>query len=758
MKKSLLTFLLWSLVCNPALAFEPFNIKDIRIEGLQRISAGTVFSYLPVKVNEIFDNKKSSQSIKALFKTGFFKDVALKREGDVLVVDVVERPSIAQIEISGNKDIDTEQLLEGLKNVGLAEGRVFNRSLLDKVEQELRRQYFSNGKYGVKLKTTVSPLERNRVAVFLKVSEGKIAKIREINLIGNKVFTDKELTKLFTLSTPTMFSSYSGNDQYSKQKLAADLEILRSHYLNRGYLNFKIKSTQVSISADKKFIFISINIDEGQQYRIKDLKLAGHLIVADELIKQFTVYPGEIFSQKSVAKTVNKISDRLGDEGYAFANVNTVPSIDKDNKEVSLTFFIDPGKRVYVRRINMSGNIKTSDEVLRREMRQMEGGWFSTKQVNRSKTRLDRLGYFEEVNLQTPVVPGTTDQVDVNYKVSERPSGNFLASVGYSQSGGVILSGSINQDNFLGTGKRVGISANNSDVNTGFSLSYHNPYYTVDGVSRGFALSSQKTDAVEANLADYITDVDQLSTTYGIPINESDRINFSLAYAQTDLTVIDMAFQPAVDFTTQFGNSFDTLTFGVGWSHDTRNKAIFATRGIFHRLSAEVALPGLDLEFYKLSYLQRRYIPLSKKLTLLMRGEIAYGNGYGDNETLPFFENFYAGGVKSVRGYRDNSLSDTAANGEPIGGKLKTVGAVEVLFPPPFAADSKAVRMSAFFDAGYVFPSVDSFSIKQLRGSVGLSLSWLSPVGPLLFSIATPVNDRANDDTQAFQFSLGGSF
>ncbi len=757
MNRALFTFLLWTLVCDLALAFEPFNIKDIRIDGLQRISAGTVFSYLPVKVNETFDNKRSSQSIKALFKTGFFKDVALKREGDVLVIEVIERPSIAQIEISGNKDIDTEQLLEGLKNVGLAEGRVFNRSLLDKVEQELRRQYFSNGKYGVKLKTSVSPLERNRVAVFLKVSEGKIAKIREINIIGNKVFKDKELTKLFTLSTPTFFSSYSGNDQYSKQKLGADLEVLRSHYLNRGYLNFKIKSTQVSISADKKFIFISINIEEGDQYRIKDLKLAGHLIVPDELIKQFTVSSGEIFSQKSIAKTVTRISDRLGDEGYAFANVNTVPSIDKENKEVSLTFFIDPGKRVYVRRINMSGNIKTSDEVLRREMRQMEGGWFSTRKVNRSKTRLDRLGYFEDVNLETPVVPGTTDQVDVNYKVTERPSGNFLASIGYSQSGGVILSGSINQDNFLGSGKRVGISANNSDINTGFSISYHNPYYTVDGVSRGFSLSSQETDASEANLADYITDVDQVSMTYGVPINENDRINFSLSYALTDLTVIDTSFQPAVAFTNQFGNTFDTLTFGMGWAHDTRNKAIFATSGILHSLSAEVALPGQDLEYYKLSYLQRRYIPLTKKLTLLMRGEIAYGNGYGKNDSLPFFENFYAGGVKSVRGYRDNSLGDKAG-GEPVGGNLKTVGAIELLFPPPFATDSKAVRMSAFFDAGYVFNGVDNFSIKQLRGSAGLSLSWLSPVGPLLFSLATPVNDRASDDTQSFQFSLGGSF
>lgn len=764
MKKFLVTLMLAGLACQSVFAFETFIIKDIRIDGLQRISAGTVFTYLPIKVNEPFDNKISSRSIKALFKTGFFKDVELKREGDVLVVQVVERPSIAKIDISGNKDVDSEQLLDGLKNIGLAEGRVFNRSLLDKVEQELRRQYFSNGKYGVKIKTSVSPLERNRVAVFLKISEGKIAKIREINIIGNKVFKAKELTKLFTLSTPTTFSTYTGNDQYSKQKLAADLEVLRSYYLNQGYLNFKLKSTQVSISADKKLIYITINIEEGQQYKIKELKLAGQLIVPNELVKQFTIYPGDIFSQKRVARTVSKLSDRLGDEGYAFANVNTVPDIDSKTQEVSLTFFIDPGKRVYVRRVNMSGNIKTSDNVLRREMRQMEGGWFSTKKVNRSKIRLDRLGFFEEVNLETPVVPGTTDQVDVNYKVSERPSGNFLASVGYSQSGGIILSGSINQDNFLGSGKRVGISANNSDVNTGFSLSYHNPYYSVDGVSRGFSLSSQKTNAAAANLANYLTDVDQLSTTYGVPINENDRINFSLSYANTNLTVIDQAFDPATTFTDQFGTSFYSLTFGVGWSHDTRNRAIFPTRGILHNLSAEVALPGLDLEFYKLSYKQRRYIPLSKKLTLLMRGEIAYGNGYGKNESLPFFENFYAGGVRSVRGYRDNSLgpkfrrpNNVGDIGRSIGGNLKTVGAFELLFPPPFAEGSKGVRMSVFFDAGYVFDGVESFDIGTLRGSTGLSLSWFSPVGPLIFSYAIPVNDRNEDEIRNFQFSLGGT-
>jgi len=751
--KRLGIFLLAALVWNTAFAFESFKIKDIRIDGLQRISSGTVFTYLLVKVDEVFDNARSEQSIKALFRTGFFKDVELKREGNILVVEVIERPSIASIDISGNKDIDTDALMAGLKNVGLAEGRVFNRSLMDKVAQELRRQYFSNGKYGVKIETSVSPLERNRVAVALKVSEGKVAKIREINLIGNKVFKTKDLIKLFSLSTPTAFSFYTDSDQYSKQKLAADLETLRTFYLNKGYLNFKIKSTQVSISPDKKRVFITINISEGGQYRIKDISLAGRLIVPQALIKEFLISKGEVYSQKKVARTVKKLSSRLGDEGYAFANINTVPKVDKKTRQVSLTFFIDPGKRVYVRRINMSGNIKTSDEVLRREMRQIEGGWFSNKKVKRSKTRLDRLGYFESVNIETPAVPGTSDQVDINYTVKERPSGNFLASVGYSQTGGIVLSGSVNQDNFLGTGKRVGVSVNNSDINSGFNLSFLNPYYTLHGVSRGFSISSQRTDAAEANLANYLTDVDEISMTYGVPINESDRINLSIAYAVTALKSTTNSSQEVIDF----AGTFDTLTLGVSWLHDTRNKAIFATSGTVHRLAAEIALPGVDLEYYKLNYQQKRYIPLSKRLTLVMKGEIGYGDAYGDTVSLPFYKNYFAGGVRTVRGFRDNSLGPLDSNGLAIGGSLKTTASAELIFPFPFAEDSSGFRMGIFFDVGNVFNGVDSFSVKQLRGSVGVSAFWLSPVGPLVFSFASPINDKPADRTQVFQFTLGGS-
>ena len=744
--------LLMCLLSGSAHAFESFVVKDIRLDGLHRISAGTVFSYLPVKVNESFDNNLAVKAIKALFKTGFFKDIELKREGDVLVVEVHERPSIAEVKISGNKDLDSEELLGGLKNIGLAEGRVFKRSLLEKVEQELRRQYFSSGKYGVKVKSSVSPLERNRVAVHITISEGKVAKIREINIIGNKVFKTGTLIDLMTLSTPTAFSFYTGNDQYSKQKLSADIEIIRSHYLDRGYLNFKIKSTQVSISADKKLVFITLNIDEGAQYKIKELKLAGRLIVADELVKQFTIYPGQIYSQKRVSKTTSKLSQRLGDEGYAFANVNSVPSVDEVNKEVTLTFFIDPGKRVYVRRINMTGNTKTSDVVLRREMRQMEGGWFSTKKVNRSKTRLDRLGFFEEVSLQTPAVPGTNDQIDVNYTVKERPSGNFLASVGYSQSGGVILSGSVNQNTFLGTGKRVGVGVNTSDVNTGFNVSYHNPYYTEDGVSRGFSISSQETDAGQANLSDYVTDETRATVTYGIPLNENDRVNASLSYVSTDLTVNDTTVSDQI---IALEGVFDTLSIGVGWSRDTRNRAVFATRGVVHSLAAEIAIPGGDLQYYKISYNQRRYIPLTKSLTLLMRGDIGYGDAYGDTDSLPFYENYYAGGIRSVRGFRDNSLGPKDSEGDTLGGSLKTIATLELLFPPPFVDDAESVRFSLFFDAGNVFSGIDDFDVKQFRGSFGLSVSWLSPIGPLVFSFASPINDKPDDETQAFQFTLG---
>jgi outer membrane protein insertion porin family len=762
MKKLCCVLLLFGSFMRFALAFEPFIVKDIRVEGLQRISAGTVFNYLPVKVGEKFDEQVSAQAVRALYKTGFFKDVRLERNGDVLVVIVQERPSISSIDVKGNKSIPKDQLMEGLKRVGLAEGRVFNRSLLDKIEQELQRQYFSEGKYAVKIDTKVTPLERNRVAIALDISEGRAAKIREINIVGNKVFTNKRLLDMFTLSTPTTFSFYTRNDQYSKQKLAGDLEKLRSFYLDNGYLNFKIDSTQVSISPDKKYVYITINITEGPQYKVKDVKLAGNLVLpAEELEKLIQVKAGSIYSQKLVAESTSKITARLGDEGYAFANVNTVPDIDEKAKEVSLTLFVDPGKRVYVRRINFTGNVRTSDEVLRREMRQMEGGWFSTEKVNRSRSRLEKLGFFTEVNVETPAVPGTTDQVDVNFTVVEKPSGNLLASVGYSQTDGFIFSGSIEQDNFLGTGKRVSARVSTSQVNRGFSVAYTNPYYTIDGVSRGFLIASQRTDASQANLSYYIRDTDQLSVFYGIPINEYDRISLSLGVRRDRLRTTDQSAQEIIDF-VKTGDTFVTIPVGVGWSHDTRNRAFFPDRGAINSISGEIAMPGGDLEYYKASIRHQDYIPLGNRLTLSFHGEVAYGDGYGDTTSLPFYENYFAGGTRSVRGFKDNTLGPRDSNGNPLGGSFKVVGGAEAFFPG-LIGESKQVQVGAFIDIGNVYRTPRDFnrsdsSSGPLRYSAGISTLWLSPIGPLNLSFARPLNKQDGDQTQPFQFTLGGSF
>ena len=745
----------------PCLAwgFEPFVIQDIRIEGLERISAGTVFNYLPLKVGETLNLERAGAAIRTLYRTRFFRDVRLQRDGDILIVDVQERPAIASIKISGNEDIETDPLLDSLKQIGLADGRVFERSLLDKVEQELQRQYFSRGKYGVKINTTVTPLERNRVAIEINVSEGRAARIKEISIVGNRVFPEKKLLELFELTTPTLFSFYTGTDQYSKQKLAGDLETLRSYYLDKGYINFDIDSTQVSITPDLKDIYITINISEGEQYRIREVRMSGDFVVPpEELFSLVEINPGDVFSRKRVTQTVDEIGEYLSDRGYAFANVNTIPEVDEEAKEVVATFFIDPGKRVYVPQINMSGNTSTRDEVLRREMRQMEGGWFSASSVERSKVRLDRLGFFEDVNVETPTVPGTTDEVDVNYSVKETPSGSLSVGAGFSQSSGIILNASVTQNNFLGSGNRVSFQVNNSSVNTIYSFSYNNPYYTIDGVSRGFGLTYNKTDANEANVADYTTDTFGGNINFGIPVNEYDRIFMGSEFQNIKLKTSDFTAQEITDFVDQHGDKYNTLTLTGGWSHDTRNKAIFADRGAYQQLSAEVAVPGLDLQYYKINARQLVYVPLTRLTTLSLNLDIGYGDGYGDFDELPFFENFFAGGTRSVRGYEDNTLGPRDSFNDPIGGDFKTVGNVELIFPPPFFAETNSLRLTAFFDIGNVYERFEDFDKAELRYSVGVGAIWLSPLGPLTFSIAQPLNSKADDDTQPFQFQVGTGF
>jgi len=767
--KPLLPLLMLSLTAGKLSYAGSFVVDDIQVKGLQRISAGTVFNYLPISVGELLTEAKQSAAIRALFNTGFFKDITLEREGNTLIVNVAERPSVAKVVIEGNKDIKKEDLEEALKKIGLAEGKVYNKQVLDKVEQELRRQYFSHGKYGLKIKTEVTELTRNRVGIHIDISEGRVAKIKQINIVGSRAFANDELRKDFELSTTNFLSFYSKDDQYSKQKLSADLEKLRSYYLDRGYINFSIESTQVDITADKKEIYITINVKEGEVYSLEKVKLSGELVVEpEELIKLVKVGPGEIFSRKNATETSKAISDRLGDEGYTFANVNMVPEINEANKTVVMTFFVDPGKRVYVHRINFKGNTKTRDEVIRREMRQMESSWASSSKIERSKTRLDRLGYFEEVGVETPPVVGAADQIDVNYSVKEKASGNLQAGVGYSQVQGVIFNANVSQDNIFGTGKKVDFAFNNSRILTRYNLGYRDPYYTLDGVSLGYDLGYTSRNGYQANISRYNTDIANAGMNFGIPLNEFDSLGFDIDLKHTNLSESLYSPQEVTNFIKANGDSFLTLSGGIGWSHDTLDKAVFATRGGQQRISALATVPGSDLEYFKLGYKQQYYFPLSSDFTFRLLGEVAYGDGYGNTDELPFFENYFGGGPGSVRGFRQNTLGpkDTprvdskgnVINGQiprPLGGSSKLLGSAELFFPVPFLSDVKSVRLGTFFDAGTVSKG---WQVDNLRLSAGLSGQWLSPFGAISVSVAQPFNSSSTDNVQNFQFTFGSGF
>ncbi|MDD5409878.1 MAG: outer membrane protein assembly factor BamA [Methylobacter sp.] len=742
---------------------EEFVVEDIQVRGLQRISVGTVYNYLPVNVGESFSLDNVAPAIKALFKTGFFKDVSLEREGSTLIVNVVERPSIAKIIFEGNKDLSKDDLTKALKKIGLAEGKVFDRQVLDKVEQELSRQYFSHGKYGLKITTEVSNLTRNRVGIRIKISEGRVAKIKQINIVGNTVFDEKTLLSKLELNTSNLLSFYTKDDQYSKQKLSADLETLRSYYLDRGYINFSIESTQVAITPDKKDIYVTINVKEGDVYTLDKVKLAGNLIVPpEELIKLMKVGPGEIFSRKNATETSKAISDRLGDDGYAFANVNMVPEINEAKKTVDMTFFVDPAKRVYVRRINFKGNSKTRDEVLRREMRQMESSWASSSKIERSKTRLERLGYFEEVNVETPPVVGSADQIDVNYSVVEKPSGNLMAGIGFSQVQGIILNANIAQDNVFGSGKRVNIAFNNSSYMTSYQFGFNNPYFTVDGVSQGYNLGYTKRNAGQINIANYTTNVANAGVNFGIPLNEFDNLRFDLDVRHTDLSTTDFSSTQIRDFINKEGNTFLTLSPAIGWTHDTLNRAIFPNKGGQQRLSALATVPGSDLEYFKVAYKHQIYLPLAKDFTFRLHGEVAYGNGYGKTDSLPFFENYFGGGTGSVRGFKNNTLGPKDSNGFSFGGSTKIIGNAELFFPVPFMPETKSVRLGTFFDAGRID---NNFGLNNLKYSAGISGEWMSPFGALSVSAALPLNATTTapdgtigDTKQIFQFNFGQNF
>lgn len=740
-------------------AAESFVVQDIRLEGLQRISAGTVFNYLPIKVGDRVDAKRTGEALRALYKTGFFRDVRIEREGDSLVVFLHERPSIASIEFSGNKELSTEDLVASLAQEGFAQGRVFNRSTFDQVEQELRRTYFAVGKYGVKIKSTITPLERNRVGISFDISEGAIATIKQINIVGNAVYDNDDLIDLFTLETTGFWSWITASDQYSKQKLSADLEILRSFYLDNGYINFNIDSTQVSITPDKKDVYITINITEGDQFTVSEIRMAGKILVPqEELFGLVVVEQGEIFSRQKITETSSNISDWLGNEGYAFANINAVPEIDDEKKQVALTFFLDPGKRVYVRRINFKGNTTTEDEVLRREMRQLEGGWISTGAIERSKERLERLGFFENVNVETPSVPGTTDQVDVNFSVTEKSSGSLIVGAGFSQVAGITINVGLTQENFLGTGNRVSATFNTSEINRTFALGWLDPYFTQDGISLSLDAFLRKTNAGNANLADY--DLDELGFRIGtgIPISEFNTVDLAITPKRTKFIPGANPSDQVLAFDQETGGEYVTYTLTAGWANDTRDSFLLPSKGSLTSLVADVSTPGGDLTFYKLTFRFQQLIDLTRLFAIRFDTELGYGDGYGDTTDLPLTENYFAGGIRSVRAYEANTLGPRDSNGKPIGGDRKLTGTVELILPLPFIRDSKAFRLTTFVDAGNVFGPGQSFEFRELRASAGVSAIWLSPFGPLTISLGWPFNDQPGDDIQNFQFTLGTAF
>ncbi|OMG55081.1 outer membrane protein assembly factor BamA [Azonexus hydrophilus] len=758
MKKSLLPALIAGLFSLPVMAFQPFTVKDIRVEGIQRTEAGTVFSYLPVKVGDTLNDEKAAQAIKTLFATGFFKDVRIDVEGDVMVVMLQERPAISALNFVGLKEFDKDVIIKALKETGIATGRIFDRSLLDKAEQELKRQYLSRGKYAAQITTTVTPLERNRVGINFNIVEGDAAKIRQINIVGAKSFKEKDLQGLFELTTPGWLTWYTKNDQYSRQKLSADLEKLKSYYLDKGFLEFNVESTQVSISPDKQDVFITVNVTEGERYKVASVKLAGDFTIPEgELKKLVTVRPGDVFSRERLNASTKAISDRLGTEGYAFANVNAAPEINREKRLVDFTIFIDPGKRVYVRRVNVTGNTKTRDEVVRREIRQMESGWYDAAKVTASKERVDRLGFFSEVTVETPPVAGTSDQLDVNVNVTEKPTGNLMLGVGTSSTDKLILSGSISQNNFMGSGNNVSIQVNSAKSNRTYAFSYTNPYFTPDGVSQGFDVYHRTTDTDSTDIGDYKSESTGGGIRFGFPISETQSYSVGLAVDTTSITTYENSPTYYKRYVNEFGKTNVSLPASLTWVSDTKNSYYFPTSGTYQRAGIEVGLPGVDLTYYRANYQLQHFLPISKRFTLMLNGEIGIANGLSGKK-LPFFKNYYAGGVNSVRGYKSNTLGTlgTLEGEDRLGGNRKIVGNAELLWSLPGFESS--ARMGLFFDAGQVYASGDSLDFGEIRYSTGVTASWLSPIGPLKFSVGMPLNKKDQDESEAFQFQMGTTF
>ncbi|AKS09109.1 outer membrane protein assembly factor BamA [Pseudomonas trivialis] len=778
-----------ALLLNATLALaQGFKISDIRINGLQRVSAGSVFGALPLNVGDEADDRRLVDSTRALFKTGYFQDIQLSREGDVLIINVVERPSVASIEFEGNKAISTDDLMKGMKQSGLAEGEIFQRATLEGVRNELQRQYVAQGRYSASVDTQVVAQPRNRVGLKIKIDEGEVASIQHINVVGNTVFDDEALIDQFTLKTSNWLSFFKNDDKYAREKLSGDLERMRSYYLDRGYIDMEITSTQVSMTPDKKHVYITVNIQEGQKYTVREVKLSGELKVPQDQVQSLLlVQKGQVFSRKLMTTTSELITRRLGNEGYTFANVNGVPQTNEKDHTVDVTFSVDPSKRAYVNRVNFRGNTKTDDQVLRREMRQMEGGWASTYLIDQSKVRLERLGFFKEVNVETPAVAGVDDQLDVNYRVEEQASGSITASVGFAQSSGLILGGSITQNNFLGTGNYASLGLTRSSYQSKYNIGFTDPYFTADGVSLGYNAFYNKTDYnkyYDDGVSYYAINSFGLGTTLGYPINETTRLSFGLTAQHDSIEPGTYSADEIYDFIEREGKEFTNFKANLGWSESTLNKGVLATRGHSQNLNLMATVPGSSLSFYKIDYSGQTYVPVTNSTTLRFHTKLGYGGGYGSTDGLPFYESYTAGGEGSVRGFESGTLGprNTPATGtyssegqayysdrdtEALGGNILITGGAEYLFPVPFIKDNKAVRTSVFWDVGTVYSDkcylsttqgCSSVDLSQMASSVGVGVTWYSPLGPLSVNLAYPIRTPENAEKQVFQFSMGQTF
>jgi outer membrane protein insertion porin family len=764
MKKHFKRFRVRTVSAVAALAFaantwavEPFTVRDIRVEGLQRVEPGTVFGSLPFRVGEQYTDDKGSAAIRALFALGLFKDVRLETQGDVLIVVVEERPTVADVDFVGTKEFDKDTLKKALRDIGLTEGRPYDQALADRAEQELKRQYINKSLYGAEVVTTVTPIERNRVNLTFTVSEGEPTKIKEIHIVGNKAFSESTLKGLMELNAGSWLAWYTKSDRYSRTKLNADLEAVRSYYLQRGFLEFRIDSTQVAISPNKQDISITINVTEGDRYVVSGVRLEGDFLGKEEDFKSLVrIKAGEPYNADQVAETTKAFTDYFGNFGYAFAQVEARPEVDRVNNRVAFVLVADPSRRAYVRRVTISGNNRTRDEVVRREFRQFESSWYDAEKIKLSRDRVDRLGFFKDVNVETSDVPGAPDQVDLNITVTERPTGSLQLGAGFSSAEKLGLSFGIKQENAFGTGNYLAVEVNTSKYNKTIAFNTTNPYFTPDGISRTIDLYHRSSRPYENQGGDYRLVTSGASLRFGVPFSELDTVFFGAGVERTEIiagTNIPAAY---LAYAQQFGQTSNTVPLTIGWSRDDRDSTLVPSNGRFQRFGGEWGVAG-DTRYVRGNYQFQQFLSFNKQYTFAFNTELGLGKGL-NGQPYPVFKNFYSGGLGSVRGFEQGTLGPRDVTGASIGGSKKFTMNFEVLTPFPGAGNDRTLRLFGFTDVGNVFGENDKFSASELRASVGLGLSWLSPVGPLRVAIAQPVRKQPGDRIQKFQFQIGTSF